>query len=170
MSGTPALVPVGHTVGIKLFSRGVMVVKLTDGGTPARAGGLRTGDVIVKCAGSTVTSSEQFQDLLQESAGAATDLQVKRAGGSVTLSVEPEPNEAGVYCIGAWIRDSMPASAPSPTTTRHRHLRRPGPRHHRRGHRPADALLQRLHPALHGEGREEGPAGRGRGAPGATST
>ena len=25
------LVPVGHTVGIKLFSRGVVVVKLTDG-------------------------------------------------------------------------------------------------------------------------------------------
>ena len=107
MTGGRALVPVGHTVGIKLFARGVMVVKLTDGGTPARAGGLQTGDVIVKCAGSTVTSSEQFQDLLQKSAGAATDLQVRRDGGSVTLSVEPEPNEAGVYCIGAWIRDSM---------------------------------------------------------------
>ena len=107
MTGTPMLVPVGHTVGIKLFSRGVMVVKLTDGGTPARAGGLQTGDVIVKCAGSAVTSSEQFQDLLQESGGAATDLQVKRDGGNVTLSVEPEANEEGVYCIGAWIRDSM---------------------------------------------------------------
>ena len=107
MTGTPMLVPVGHTVGIKLFSRGVMVVKLTDGGTPARAGGLQTGDVIVKCAGSAVTSSEQFQDLLQESGCAATDLQVKRDGGNVTLSVEPEANEEGVYCIGAWIRDSM---------------------------------------------------------------
>ena len=101
------LVPVGHTVGIKLFARGVMVVKLTDGGTPARTCGLQTGDVIVKCGGVSVTSTEQFQSLLQENGEAATDLQVRREGESVTLSVSPEQNDQGAYCIGAWIRDSM---------------------------------------------------------------
>lgn len=101
------LIPVGHTVGIKLFSRGVVVVKLTDGGTPARECGLRTGDVIVKCDGDPVTSTEQFQSLLQKSGGSAADLQVDRGGDQVTLSVEPSPNDQGVYCIGAWIRDSM---------------------------------------------------------------
>lgn len=101
------LVPVGHTVGIKLFARGVVVVKLSDGGTPARACGLRAGDVIVKCGGSTVTSTEQFQALLQKSDGSTTDLQVQRQGDPVTLTVEPAPNDQGVYCIGAWIRDSM---------------------------------------------------------------
>ena len=100
------LVPVGHTVGIKLFSKGVVVVKLSDGGTPAKACGLRTGDVIVQCGGSAVTSSEQFQSLLQTCGGAA-ELEVRRNGDSVTLSVEPERNDRGVYCIGAWIRDSM---------------------------------------------------------------
>ena len=60
------LVPVGHTVGIKLFARGVLVVKLSDGGTPAKECGLQTGDVIVKCGGVSVTSTEQFQSLLQE--------------------------------------------------------------------------------------------------------
>ena len=39
-SSARMLVPVGHTVGIKLFSRGVVVVKLSDGGTPAKACGL----------------------------------------------------------------------------------------------------------------------------------
>ena len=106
-AGERTLVPVGHTVGIKLFSRGVVVVKLTDGGTPARSCGLRTGDVIVKCGGTAVSSTEQFQSLLQKSGGGETDLQVRRDGGSMTLSVEPEQNEQGVYCIGAWIRDSM---------------------------------------------------------------
>ena len=100
------LVPVGHTVGIKLFSKGVVVVKLSDGGTPARTCGLRTGDVIIQCGGSTVTSSEQFQSLLQTCGGAA-ELEVRRNGDSMTLSVEPERNDQGVYCIGAWIRDSM---------------------------------------------------------------
>lgn len=101
------LVPVGHTVGIKLFARGVVVVKAPDSGTPARACGLRAGDVIVKCGGSTVTSTEQFQTLLQESDGTLTDLQVQRQNGPVTLRVEPTPNDRGLYCIGAWIRDSM---------------------------------------------------------------
>ena len=114
LSGAPAravtprtLVPVGHTVGVKLFSRGVVVVKLTEGGTPARSCGLRTGDVIVKCNGDAVSSSEQFQSLLQKSGGDETDLQIRRNGGSMTLSVEPEQNDQGLYCIGAWIRDSM---------------------------------------------------------------
>ncbi len=101
------LVPVGHTVGIKLFSRGIVVVKLTDGGTPARECGLRTGDVIVKCGGSAVTSTEQFQTLLQKNGSEAADLQISRSGNSMTLSVEPSQNDQGVYCIGAWVRDSM---------------------------------------------------------------
>ena len=101
------LVPVGHTVGIKLFARGVLVVKLSDGGTPAKSCGLQTGDVIVKCGGVSVTSTEQFQTLLQENGGDATDLQIRRAGENMTLSVSPQQNGQGQYAIGAWIRDSM---------------------------------------------------------------
>ena len=111
LSGASALpeklVPVGHTVGIKLFSRGVLVVKLPDGQTPARECGLQTGDVIVKCGGISVQSTEQFQQLLQERRSAATDLQVSRNGRQLELSVSPEKNEQGAYSIGAWIRDSM---------------------------------------------------------------
>lgn len=101
------LVPVGHTVGVKLFARGVVVVKLPEGGTPARACGLKTGDVIESYGGQTVTSTEQFQTLLQENGTEATELEIKRQGSSMTLSVEPERNEEGICCIGAWIRDSM---------------------------------------------------------------
>ncbi len=101
------LVPVGHTVGIKLFARGVLVVGLTSGKCPARSGGLEKGDVIVQCNGTAVTSSEQFQSLLQKTGQQATDLQVQRNGQSMTLSVCPEQNEQGTYSIGAWIRDSM---------------------------------------------------------------
>ena len=99
------LIPSGHTIGIKLFSRGVMVVKLTDGSTPARECGLQTGDVILACDGTPVTSAEQFQSLLQDDDSA--DLEIRRGGGELTLSVEPERNADGVCTIGAWIRDSM---------------------------------------------------------------
>ena len=104
---TKMLVPIGHTVGIKLFSRGVLVVKQPASGTPAKECGLRTGDVILQCAGTAVTSTEQFQSLLQESAGNTTKLNIQRGQEAVVLQVEPEANEEGKYCIGAWIRDSM---------------------------------------------------------------
>ena len=101
------LVPVGHTVGIKLFSRGILVVKLTEGSSPAKSCGLKTGDVILECGGTTVTSAEQFRSLLQSSCG-STRLEVRREnGGTVSLSVSPRANAEGVNCIGAWVRDSM---------------------------------------------------------------
>jgi len=101
------LIPVGHTVGIKLFSRGVVVVKLPESSTPAKMCGLQTGDVILRCGETSITSTEQFQSLLQKNGGTVTDLQIRRDGDELSLCVEPEPNEQGVYCIGAWIRDSM---------------------------------------------------------------
>ena len=108
-AGTSArmLVPVGHTVGIKLFARGVLVVKLPEGDSPARESGLQTGDIIVKCGGVSVTSTEQFQTLLQNTGETSTDLQVRRGAETMTLSVSPEQNDQGQYAIGAWIRDSM---------------------------------------------------------------
>ena len=56
------LVPVGHTVGVKLFARGVVVVKLPEGGTPARTCGLKTGDVIVECGGCLLYTSPSPRD------------------------------------------------------------------------------------------------------------
>lgn len=54
-----------------------------------------------------MTSTEQFQSLLQKNGTGATALEIKRQGSPLTLSVEPERNEQGICCIGAWIRDSM---------------------------------------------------------------
>ena len=102
-----SVIPIGHTVGVKLFSHGVVVVRSPESGTPAQACGLKTGDVIEACGGKAVTSTEQFQSLLQSNGTEALELSVQRQGSPLTLSVAPERNEEGVCCIGAWIRDSM---------------------------------------------------------------
>ncbi|MEA4941718.1 SpoIVB peptidase [bioreactor metagenome] len=108
LSSVQTLIPVGHTVGIKLFSRGVLVVKLAEGDTPAKACGLAAGDVIVQCAGNTVTSTEQFQSLLQNTAGKAAELEVHRGSRTLDLRVTADDSDGdGKYAIGAWIRDSM---------------------------------------------------------------
>ena len=101
------LVPVGHTAGVKLFARGVLVVRLPEDDSPAKEGGLKEGDVILACDGNPITSTEHFQALIQKTAGEAADLQIHRNGATMYVSVDPEENETGIYCIGAWIRDSM---------------------------------------------------------------
>lgn len=108
LSAVQTLIPVGHTVGIKLFSRGILVVKLADGDTPARECGLSAGDVIVRCCDTVVTSTEQFQSLLQKAEGQAAGLQVCRGDQTLDLTVKADDDDGdGRYAIGAWVRDSM---------------------------------------------------------------
>lgn len=105
------LVPVGHTIGIKLFADGVVVIGLaqveTDRGltAPGVDCGLQVGDVIEEANGTQVESSEQFSRLLQ--CGGTVDLAVSRGGEDLTLSARPVRDEDGTYRLGAWIRDSM---------------------------------------------------------------
>ena len=106
-----SLVPVGHTIGIKLFSQGVMVVGLaeveTDRGTatPGLDAGLQVGDVIETANGAAMESSEQFARLMET--GQPISVEVNRDGENLTMSVKPVKAKDGIYRLGAWIRDSI---------------------------------------------------------------
>ncbi len=109
--GVRTLVPVGHTIGIKLFSEGVVVVGLAEvestagPSAPGVACGLKVGDVIEEANGNAVESSEQFAAMLQCSG--TVELGVSRDGADLTLAAEPVLGPDGTYRLGAWIRDSM---------------------------------------------------------------
>ena len=109
--GAAALIPVGRAVGIKLFADGVMVVGLASdgeggGASPARACGLRTGDVITHINSEEVDSVEEVRQLLQEADGQPLTIQATRGDRQIELTATPEET-AGGYQLGAWIRDSM---------------------------------------------------------------
>ena len=104
------MIPLGKAVGIKLFADGALVVSLEGSDT------LKVGDLLLKVNVTRVQSTEQLQALLQKNGSMPVSMQVrrgerlvtfKRQGSPLTLSVEPERNEQGICCIGAWIRDSM---------------------------------------------------------------
>ncbi len=104
------LIPVGHTVGVKLFADGVMVVDFsrdTEEKTPAEKSGLQIGDVITTCNEVKITSTEHFQELLQENGAKSAELQVQRDGKELTITAAAQKESDGVYRLGAWIRDSM---------------------------------------------------------------
>ncbi len=101
------LVPVGHTVGVKLFSDGVLVVGLSDGETPAKASGLHEGDIMLTFNGVDITSTQHLQRLLAENGEARAVMGVRRGARTLSLPVTPEVSEDGDCRLGAWIRDSM---------------------------------------------------------------
>lgn len=113
-AGLPeTLIPVGHAVGIKLFSDGVLVVGLaeleTAGGqaAPAKDCGLKVGDLILQADGTEIRSTEHFQSLVQEEAGRPVMLQIKRGSKLMELEAGCIQDESGVWRLGAWIRDSL---------------------------------------------------------------
>ncbi len=108
------VVPVGRAVGIKLFSDGVVVVgtsevQTTDGKTnPAKACGLKAGDIITHINSTEVDTIEEVAALLQELEGEQMNISAIRDERTVQLTAQavfcPEDN---TYKLGAWIRDSM---------------------------------------------------------------
>ncbi len=119
-SGVPAasgaartLIPVGHTVGIKLFSDGLLVVNLsesTDGAgnvCPARSCGIKTGDLLLEMNHEDLKSTEQLQAALQKNGERPVSLTVKRGTKTLSLTTTPVSGSDGVYRLGAWVRDSM---------------------------------------------------------------
>jgi len=113
-ASAPTVVPVGRAVGIKLFSDGVVVVGTSDIATedgsvnPAKACGLREGDIITHINATEVDTIEEVSALLQELEGEAMSIRAIRDDKQVQLTATAALcSTDGSYKLGAWIRDSM---------------------------------------------------------------
>ena len=107
------VVPLGRAVGIKLFSDGVLVVGLSEvtgptGDTsPARACGLRQGDIITHINDTQVDTIEEVRSVLQDLEGDKMSIRALRAEEPVQFTAQAVACADGTYRLGAWIRDSM---------------------------------------------------------------
>lgn len=111
--GQKMVVPMGRAVGIKLFSDGVLVVGLTEvpgeGGAaaPAKACGLRQGDIITHINDTQVDTIEQVRGVLQDLEGDQMSIRAMRGDKQVQFTAQAVACSDGSYKLGAWIRDSM---------------------------------------------------------------
>ena len=102
----------GTPFGVKLFSDGALVVAFSDRYTalgsenPAKAAGLRLGDLIVSANGRPVRSNEDLTAAIQAADGAPLTVVYRRSGARHTATLTPTADENGHYKAGVWVRDS----------------------------------------------------------------
>ncbi len=105
------LVPGGKTVGIKMFTHGLLCVgteqlKGEDGKTVnAEELDIQSADIILRANGVMLHTVEQFGKIVEESAGKALILTVVKNGKSYAKKIAPVKTKDG-YRLGIWVRDS----------------------------------------------------------------
>lgn len=103
----------GENFGIKIFTKGVMIVGMSDVDTksgnvnPAKKAGLKIGDIILKVNSKSVNSNEELSSIINSSKNSKLKLTVKRENEVLTINFTPAySKESGSYKAGLWVRDS----------------------------------------------------------------
>ena len=102
----------GTPFGIKLYTKGVLVVGLSDVDTavgkvnPAAGAGVCVGDTILAVNGQSVTTGNQVGDLISGCGGRAVTLRLERDGVTFDATFNPVKATDGGYRAGLWVRDS----------------------------------------------------------------
>lgn len=109
---TPKLIPSGEAFGLKMLTDGVMVTEYgsVEGvnavRSPAKEGGILTGDVIISVNGIKTETAKQLTDAVQLDVN-NTRIILTRSGERVELNLTPERSAVdGLYKLGIWTRDS----------------------------------------------------------------
>ena len=103
----------GTPFGIKMFSDGAMVVAFTDirtasgSANPAKAAGLKMGDVIVSIDGQKTVDNDDVSAAIQAAEGRPVQLVYTRDGVEHTTSLQPvQDADSERWRAGMWVRDS----------------------------------------------------------------
>ncbi len=104
---TLRLIPSGQAVGMKLKTKGVMVVGVEQkGNLPAKKAGVKNGDIILKVNEVLVLNTRHFEEILKAVGGETVHLTILRGEEKKTLSLTPQYNRSHQFVCGMWLRDS----------------------------------------------------------------
>ena len=114
VAGRKYLAVGGELVGIKLKTKGVLVVgteafTAEDGkkADPAADADIRKGDVLLTVNGIPIASNETLTSAIEHSGGEPISITLQRGGKTKEVSLIPKKTSAtGLYKGGLWVRDS----------------------------------------------------------------
>ena len=105
--------PIGRTIGLKLYTDGVLVVGMSeidgaDGNKykPYNESGIKEGDMIQEINGQEISNTQTLINLVNASEGKEMSIKYKRNGESIYTSIKPEKGLTGNYMLGLWVRDA----------------------------------------------------------------
>lgn len=100
------VIPIGQTVGIRLYTDGLLVIGSSEvnGKSIAKKYDIQVNDHIKKINGQNIDSTEEFSQIVNEHPDGVR-LSVMRDGKNIEIDAVPEKDE-DIYRLGLWVRDS----------------------------------------------------------------
>lgn len=102
----------GNVFGIRLYTRGVMIIRIDEVSTPsgsqspAAKAGLKEGDMILSVDGVNITRNNQLSSIIEKSGGKSLTLLIERNGEKKKVDFTPVLSDGSMYKGGLWVRDS----------------------------------------------------------------
>ena len=105
---TTTVVPVGNTVGLKLYTDGVLVVGMSeiDGKKPYEKAGIEEGDMIISVDESAITCTADLIKSVNKSNGNEVNIKYVRDGQERLTEMLPVKTSKNEYKLGLWVRDA----------------------------------------------------------------
>ncbi len=108
-----ALIPGGFPFGVKFYTKGVIVVGISDveteNGTssPAAQAGIKKGDVITAVNSKKINSISELTKIIEASNGNELTFDIEREGKNTSIKITPALTKNDkIYKSGLWVRDS----------------------------------------------------------------
>lgn len=105
-STTKKVILGGTPFGLKIFTNGVIVIKVNDTDSPAKKAGIKVNDLIIKANDTVIKSNEELKTIIENSNGNQINLTIKRNEDVFVKNIVPQYDQNNNYSIGMWIRDS----------------------------------------------------------------
>lgn len=101
------VIPLGNTIGLKLYSDGVLVIGMTEiqGQKPYENTGIKEGDLIVKVDNIEIATTEELIEIVNNSHGEEIEIKYVRDGEEYKTTISPVKTDEDKYKIGLWVRD-----------------------------------------------------------------
>ena len=111
------VVPLGNSVGLKLYTNGVLVVGMSEikgedniNYKPYENSGIEEGDRIIQVNNMAVKNTEELVENVNKSKGEELKIVYVRDKDEITTSITPAKTSQNEYKLGLWVRDAAARS------------------------------------------------------------
>lgn len=102
------VVPIGSTIGLKLYTQGILVVGMSEiaGEQPYQNSGIKEGDTIISVNQKQINSTTELIEIINTSNGGDVTIEYLNNGEIKTTKIIPSKDNKNEYKLGLWVRDA----------------------------------------------------------------